>query len=63
MESKPNIGTLFKNSNKQTPKQPDYRGNANVGGIDYELAGWINESQTAGKYLRFTFKPKDTTPK
>ncbi len=61
MESKPNIGTLFKNDNKQNPKQPDYRGSANVAGLDYELAGWINEGQTAGKYLRFTFKLKDAT--
>jgi hypothetical protein len=55
MDRKPNTGMLFRNDNKQNnPKTPDYRGDLNVAGLNYEVAGWINETPKAGKFIRFS---------
>lgn len=46
-----NTGALF--SNKKTKDtQPDYKGKVNINGVDYDLAGWLKESEKAGKYLQ-----------
>lgn len=42
-EHKEGGGALFKNHKKEG-KQPDYRGNIMLGGIVYELAGWVKNS-------------------
>ena len=36
-----NRGALFPNSYKNKPNQPDVKGNINVKGEDFKLAGWI----------------------
>ena len=43
-----NSGAIFRNENKEG-KQPDYRGNINVEGKDFEIALWVKESQKTGK--------------
>lgn len=58
-----NSGALFKNT-KQNDRQPDYRGNATVDGVEYWVSGWI---KTAGpmarnpgsKFLSLAFQPKE----
>lgn len=45
-----NSGALFTNDNPTSDKAPDYTGGVNVGGKEYKVAGWVNESKTeAGK--------------
>lgn len=43
-----NTGVLFKNE-KQSEKQPDYRGKIDIGGKEYNLAGWVRKSQRTGE--------------
>ena len=34
---------LFKNDKGDNPKRPDYRGEVQIGGVEYKLSGWISE--------------------
>lgn len=34
-------GALFKNDKGDNPARPDYRGDLMVGGVVYEVSGWI----------------------
>jgi hypothetical protein len=59
-----NSGVLFHNAKKDEPganvNLPDYRGNAEVGGVQYNLAGWLKVSQRDGsKFLSLRFTSKD----
>lgn len=60
-EHKANTGTLFSNNNKTEDKHPNYKGKINVGGKDYELAGWVKEGKN-GQFLSLKvselFKPE-----
>jgi hypothetical protein len=65
-QRKVNSGVLFKNNNK-VGKQPDYRGYLNAAGIDYEVAGWISQTEKAGRFISFKLTVKEekaaTAPK
>jgi uncharacterized protein (DUF736 family) len=53
-------GVLFKNDDKRDGrKDPDYRGNCEIGGQQYWLSAWIRESQKDGrKFMSLSFQPK-----
>lgn len=55
MENKLNTGVLFKNENKTKDIQPDYKGGANINGVDMDLGVWIRTSQTGKKYMSLKF--------
>lgn len=40
-EHKEGYGAIFRDNKKTAENGPDYRGNVMVGGVVYELAGWI----------------------
>jgi hypothetical protein len=51
-------GTLFRNDKKEEgSKQPDYRGEINVGGTLMEVAGWIKEGKR-GKWVSLKVQAK-----
>lgn len=53
-------GVLFKNDKGDNPKRPDYRGSITVAGVDYNISGWIKESQKTGdKFLSLRVESKD----
>lgn len=59
-----NKGALFKNDRKKSPNQPDYRGQINVGGIEYWVSGWIktagpNARNPGSKFLSVSLTAKD----
>ncbi len=61
-------GVLFRNDDKREGKKdPDYKGSAEVCGVQYWLAAWINAKKSDGtKFmsLKFTAKvAKDEAPK
>lgn len=60
---KPNTGTLFKNDNKQSDRDPWYKGSALVDGVEYWVDAWVNEIKSGEnkgrKYLSLKYKPKD----
>lgn len=43
-----NTGVLFKNDKKTSDKAPEYKGKINIGGVEYNLAGWVRKSQNTG---------------
>lgn len=52
---------LFRNDKNGNDKRPDYRGTAQVGGVEYKLSAWIKES-AKGKFVSGMIelpKPKD----
>lgn len=36
--------SLWKNDYKESDRHPDYKGNINVNGKDYDIALWVNDS-------------------
>lgn len=57
-----NRGALFRNDKEGgNPNWPDYRGNINVGGVEYYLDAWIKEGKK-GKFMSLSVKPKQPKP-
>jgi hypothetical protein len=56
-------GVLFKNDRKEKDTHPDYKGSAEVGGVEYWLSAWIKSGKN-GKFMSLSFtakeEPKDT---
>jgi hypothetical protein len=60
-EPKEGSGSLFK-AEQKSEKAPGYRGEILLGGVLYELAGWIKEGKS-GKFFSLSGKPKGETYK
>ena len=59
-EKKDNSGALFKNDKGDNEKRPDYTGPAVVGGVEYRVSAWLNESKKGTKYFGLAFDiPKE----
>ena len=58
-EMKPDTGSLFKNDRKEKDTHADYRGSLNVGGVEYWIDAWLNESANGTKYMGLKVKPKE----
>lgn len=58
-EHREGSGSLFKNDKKEAgTKQPDYRGTIMLGGVVYEIAGWI-KSGAKGSFLSINGKVQE----
>jgi hypothetical protein len=57
-------GSIFKNDDKREGKRdPDYRGNALIGGVAYFVDSWINTSKDGTrKFMSLKFKRRDKQP-
>jgi hypothetical protein len=55
-----NHGVLFRNQQMARDSDADYRGNINVGGVEYWLNGWIKTSKAGEKYMSLSVRPKQT---
>jgi len=58
-----NKGVMFKND-KTNDAQPDYRGSANIDGVEMWASGWIkvagpNAKNPGSKFLSMSFEKKD----
>jgi len=62
-EQKDNSGAMFVNDKKETESHPDRKGSAMVGGVEYWVSGWINESAKGNKYMSLSFTPKEQAHK
>ncbi len=51
-------GVLFKNDRKESDNHPDYKGSAQVDGVDYWLSAWV-KTGAKGKFMSLSLKPKD----
>ena len=59
-----NSGVLFRNVKKQEgDKLPDYRGTAEVNGVQLEIAAWIKVGKNDGKkFMSLKFQPPYRKP-
>jgi len=48
-------GVLFKNGDKRTETDRDYRGTALIDGKPYWMSAWINTSKQGEKYMKLRF--------
>lgn len=53
-------GSLFRNDKQGNEKRPDYRGDIMLGGVLYEISGWLKPmpSDASKKYLSLAGKEK-----
>lgn len=52
-------GALFKNKNmREGKKDPEYKGNATIGGVEYWVSAWLNTSKSGEKYMALKYQPK-----
>ena len=58
-EQKDNSGALFTNSKKAKDTDPNYQGDALIGGNLFWVSGWVNTSQAGNKYMKLSFSPKE----
>ena len=58
-QQKPNTGTLFKNTKKTSPNQPDMDGTyMNENGVVRRIAAWAKEGKN-GRFLSFVMSDMD----
>ena len=57
LENKPGRGVMF--GQKAEGKQPNYKGGVNIGGREYKLAAWIEQSKSGLEYLSLVIEPVD----
>ena len=62
-----NSGMMYRNTEKQDDKHPDFSGFIDIEGTEYWLSAWVNESKEGSKmqqkgvekYFSLKFKPKE----
>lgn len=55
-------GALFKNDRKESDNHPDYKGQLNVGGVEFWLSAWLKTSQSGTKFMSLSVKAKEEAP-
>lgn len=58
-EPKDGSGALFKNNDKQSENQPDYRGSIVIKGQEYWLSSWLKTSAKGTKYMSLSAQVKE----
>jgi hypothetical protein len=59
-----NTGIISKNDKKDTDKHPDIKGQCEVDGVEYWVAGWVKERKDGtGKFYSLKFEPKEEQKK
>ena len=56
-----NQGAIFRNDRKQKDTDPEYKGSVTVGGIEYWVSVWVNETKDGRKYFSHKYTPKGVT--
>jgi hypothetical protein len=59
-EQKPNNGSLFRNKQKRDAQSPGYGGSAVIGGVEYRINAWLNETKGGERYFKLTFTEKQS---
>jgi hypothetical protein len=51
-------GALFKNTKKEKPNHPDYKGDVTIYGKKFWLSAWLKDG-ARGKYMSLALRPAD----
>ena len=60
-EHKENSGSIFQNDKEGKEARPDYTGTARIGGVDYRIASWINNTKDGKEYLSLKYELQEET--
>lgn len=55
--NKENSGTMSANRNKLSDKHPDYKGKAQIDGVEYWVSAWVKKNE-GGTFLSLAFDRK-----
>lgn len=58
-QHKPDSGSLFKNDKREKETQPQAKGSALIGGVEYWVSAWTNDAKDGSKYQSLKFSRKD----
>lgn len=58
-ETKDLTGVLFANAERTKETQPNAKGSAMIGGVEYWVSAWTNTSSKGTKYQSLKFERKD----
>lgn len=61
-EHKDGKGSLFKNNKKTKDTQPNAKGEAKIGGVDYWVDAWTRQDKNGNPWQSLSFKRKDAQP-
>lgn len=53
------VFNIFKNSRKNSDKQPDFQGNGKLGGVEINVAVWKKLDKNGNQYYSISAKDKD----
>lgn len=56
-----NTGAIFRNKRKETDKNPDGTGTANIDGVEYWVSSWNKTSKSGEQFRSLSFKRKDAS--
>lgn len=54
-------GVLFKNDKDGNEKRPDYKGSAEIEGVQYWVSAWIRDG-AKGKFMSMKYEAKEKQP-
>ena len=60
-QHKDDTGSLFANDKREKETQPNAKGSAMIGGVEYWLSAWTNTSNDGKKYQSIKFERKDAS--
>jgi hypothetical protein len=52
-------GSLFKNDRKTEDKHPEYKGQAQINGLEYWVSAWVKTSKEGVKYMSLSYQLKE----
>jgi len=61
-EMKEMTGSLFKNERREKDTHAHAKGSALIGGVEYWIDAWTNETKDGQKYQSLKFKAKNERP-
>ena len=58
-QHKENSGSIFKNDKREKETQPQMRGDALIGGVEYWVSAWTKEDKNGNRFQSLAFTPKN----
>ena len=51
-----NSGIMFINTKKGSDRAPEFKGEATIGGVRYQIAGWRRSSERCSEFITLSFE-------
>lgn len=57
-----NSGALFINDRKEKSTHPDFKGSAEINGVEYWVSAWKKQGKSGNNFISLSFQPKEAKP-